>query len=308
MLVSCATKEKSLLYSRIGDDQWVEKKFEYKKRICNRTVNLHYGRFDIISCQGKIYLFFSGGMAVIDVDDTFSMKIHIWCDTQKFSKFGCYRYTNYYVESCGEIFLVSALHLAHSSNIIKRFDVFKVDLSKKVLVNVDSLGDSIFLISHSSTASFSGSEFGMDGNCIYFSFPEQTSLYKYDIDNGTITNTLPCPSKVDHMAGPFWLVPDYNLREGVKRLTNVRLIEVIWSFFQVKKQLVKVEEAIDEVNNNNKKCKAPHEFIASHCNPVFYAGSFYTLSIDGRLGLFNPSEPEYKDVWKVLPMPVVVRF
>ncbi|KAF5194001.1 F-box/kelch-repeat protein [Thalictrum thalictroides] len=53
--------------------------------------------------------------------------------------------------------------------------------------------------------------------------------------------------------------------------------------------------------------ETPLEFMASYCNPVFSDGVFYSLSRDGKLGVFDPSAEEGSE-WKVLPVPPVVCF
>ncbi|KAL5718359.1 hypothetical protein ACHQM5_011269 [Ranunculus cassubicifolius] len=43
----------------------------------------------------------------------------------------------------------------------------------------------------------------------------------------------------------------------------------------------------------------PYTFVASDSNPVSRDGVFYSLSKDGKLGIFNPKESNEEDMWKV---------
>ncbi|KAL5718358.1 hypothetical protein ACHQM5_011268 [Ranunculus cassubicifolius] len=43
----------------------------------------------------------------------------------------------------------------------------------------------------------------------------------------------------------------------------------------------------------------PYTFVASDSNPVSHDGVFYSLSKDGKLGIFNPKESNEEDMWKV---------
>ncbi|KAL5718615.1 hypothetical protein ACHQM5_011499 [Ranunculus cassubicifolius] len=42
-----------------------------------------------------------------------------------------------------------------------------------------------------------------------------------------------------------------------------------------------------------------YTFIPSDCNQVYRDGVFYSLSKDGKLGVFNPNESNEEDMWKV---------
>ncbi|KAL5720798.1 hypothetical protein ACHQM5_013433 [Ranunculus cassubicifolius] len=46
-------------------------------------------------------------------------------------------------------------------------------------------------------------------------------------------------------------------------------------------------------------------FIPSHCNPVFHDGVFWSLSKNGKLGVFNTKETNIDDMWKVYSNPSV---
>ncbi|KAF5204139.1 Sec1-like protein [Thalictrum thalictroides] len=98
------------------------------------------------------------------------------------------------------------------------------------LVQVDSLGDRIFLLGASSCTSLSSSELGVKGNCVYLCTNMCTSLSRFDMEDGTITTTLPCLKKINNWDEPFWMVPDCKP--------------------QVKKEVTMVEEDKYDLNAN----------------------------------------------------------
>ncbi|KAL5703236.1 hypothetical protein ACHQM5_028351 [Ranunculus cassubicifolius] len=97
-------------------------------------------------------------------------------------------------------------------------------------VKVESLGDRIFLLSNFSTSvPVSAAQFGAKGNCIYF-FPRlKRDLCCFNMEDGIILITRPCPSRLSHWGGLFWVVPDWKT--------------------QVKKEVAEVTEEI-QVNNS----------------------------------------------------------
>ncbi|KAF9616358.1 hypothetical protein IFM89_029612 [Coptis chinensis] len=231
MLVS--QKRRLCTFCRIGDTKWIEqelvRKFKSKKRIGMPKKYIS----SVVSCKGKVYLFFFGGVTVVNFYDSCASIKTSEMKWNKCSIPGAIRTTHFYVESCGEIFQVNQIHLMLSREIFLTFDIFKLDLSTMDWVKVESLGDRIFLLSSSSTMSLSGAELGVKGNCVYYSIPNYAHLYRFDMDDGAITVTLPLPNVLNYWKGPFWMVPDCKL--------------------QVKKELAKVEEAksvvIEERNN-----------------------------------------------------------
>ncbi|KAL5718591.1 hypothetical protein ACHQM5_011476 [Ranunculus cassubicifolius] len=97
--------------------------------------------------------------------------------------------------------------------------------------NVESLGNRIFLIGENSdSASLAPSDIGAKGNCIYFFDDGRTELSVFDMDNGTITPTMLCPTKFCKWGGPFWVVPSSNA--------------------QVKKEVAEVTEEIQVTSSN----------------------------------------------------------
>ncbi|PIA35774.1 hypothetical protein AQUCO_03500263v1 [Aquilegia coerulea] len=203
MLVS--DTRKSFCFYRIGDDKWIEQKLLPPKM--KEPVLINW-QISVISCKGKVYVFFFQGMIVIDVQNT-SASIKLRKIDCKLSLIWATRWTSNVVESCGEIFQVVGVKLGYLSYSVRAFDVFKLDLSTLDWVKVETLGDRVFLLGPSGTTSMSlsATESGLKADCVYFSHPGYTTLCRFDMHDETIM-TLPCPTKFPYWEGPFWVVPN----------------------------------------------------------------------------------------------------
>ncbi|KAL5718601.1 hypothetical protein ACHQM5_011485 [Ranunculus cassubicifolius] len=204
---------------RIGDGKWFEQavRDQYGDVLVDRCRSA-------VSSKGKIYLFFFDGIAEIDVRDDFAcIEIEVYeTKLPRWSIPGSTSYTSYFLESCGEFFLACMLCLGFS-DIVRSFRVFKLDWSKMIWEKVESLGNRVFLLGrHSDSVSLAPSEFGAKGNCIYFFARRSPEFYVFDMDNGTVTVTQPCPTKFRQWEGPFWVVPNCN----GKNLLNKGVVEV----------------------------------------------------------------------------------
>ncbi|KAL5718593.1 hypothetical protein ACHQM5_011478 [Ranunculus cassubicifolius] len=200
-------EEDLCIFCKVGDEKWIEQ--EVRAQNSDKLVDDYVSA---VSREGKIYLFFEDEdqVAIIDVRDNFAcielyeIKMPLWSVPTSIS------FHSYFLESCGEFFRVIKLCLAFS-NIVQKFLVFRLDLSKMTGEKVESLGNRIFLIGGiSDSASLTPSEFGAKGNCIYFFAAGRTELSVFDMDNGTITMTQLCPTKFRQRGRPFWVVPSCN--------------------------------------------------------------------------------------------------
>lgn len=100
------------------------------------------------------------------------------------------------VDCCGELLVVRMI-LVYGNNEPADFELFQLDISEKKCTKVESLGQrAIFLETYRSTGTSTGCsvvEAGIRGNCIYYVQREDASLYKYDLEEQSISISLPCP-------------------------------------------------------------------------------------------------------------------
>ncbi|KAL5718607.1 hypothetical protein ACHQM5_011491 [Ranunculus cassubicifolius] len=202
--------------------------------------------------------------------------------------------STYILESNGEIFQVYEIHLG-TSDIAQKFSVFKLDLSKMAWTQVESLGDRIFLLGDTSYSGsvISTAKFGAKGNCIYFFSKRRTELYCFDMEDGTITITQPCPTTFRQKGGLFWVISFSSPPTSSDC--------VVFGLKLAANKYVYLS-AYHKVQNHWSSLLLTglqYTFEASHCNPVFYNGVFYCLSKDGKLGVFNPNETTSEDMWRV---------
>ncbi|KAL5718547.1 hypothetical protein ACHQM5_011436 [Ranunculus cassubicifolius] len=201
-------KKNSCCFCKIGDRNWIEQKVECKIN----TWRTPFGY--AVSSKGKIYLFCWKGTFVIDVQDTFA--IIRSCEIMRYGSSVPYETEthNYYLKARGDIFQVVVIYLGVTS-LARNIVVHKLDIPSMAWVKVESLGDMIFLLGVSSV-SVSAAEFGAKGNCVYFVANQRTNLCCFDMEDGAITVTQPCPTKLPHWGEPFWVVPNSKLQLQVK--------------------------------------------------------------------------------------------
>ncbi|KAF9589864.1 hypothetical protein IFM89_028799 [Coptis chinensis] len=253
-------------------------------------------------------------MAAVDVHDTFlSLKLHDVKDP-KFSLPYVACSSSFMVESCGEIFKVSRFHLGVSAKIILTLEVFKLDLSKMDWVKVESLGDRVFLLGESCT-SLSSTELGVKGNCIYFTFRGCTRLFKFDMDDGTITITLPCGRKIQLLGRT--VLGGAKLRttglwycfQGISFSAPPTSPDcIVFGHTRSNGKYVNVSVYHTGEDDWWEYCivnEVPIEFLTANCNPVFWDGVFYCLGKDGKLGCFHSKEEDVYE-WRVLPVPAII--
>ncbi|XBI16578.1 hypothetical protein VPH35_058814 [Triticum aestivum] len=99
------------------------------------------------------------------------------------------------LESCGELFSMSFYHpLMERRDKVALIVVRKLDLSATSWVEVDTIGDRVFLVdANRFGASLGAKEAGLKGNCIYYMRRGEKGLYVYNMERGTTTmhNTGP---------------------------------------------------------------------------------------------------------------------
>lgn len=170
-----------------------------------------------ITCNGKLY----GLMGLILVEIKVTIKdgvytLHIWPliplpwpleqSVQR-------QRTQQFVESCGEIFMISICSEEREAgkvfgNEIIGVEFHKLNFSAKAWEGVVSLRDQAFFscsgdIGFSWPANFSG----IIRNHISFTRGIDLHLYKYDIEEGTLSVTLPCPNSETPLESPRWIMP-----------------------------------------------------------------------------------------------------
>ncbi|KAF9614044.1 hypothetical protein IFM89_014844 [Coptis chinensis] len=194
----------------IGDKNWTKHNYELvRKDPPDDTIDFIH---EVISCKdGNIYaLTFQLMVAVIDRESCGNLSVRV-LDFESPPNSRSFVFHNYHlVESCGEIFLVCIMFLGEITiRGVHYVEIFKMDLSKEVWVKVESLGDHVFFVSQRGSMSLSATKFGLKGNCIYFPIRDKNRFYVFDLDDGNLSNCMPCrPNLLAHSFTPFWFLPN----------------------------------------------------------------------------------------------------
>nr|XP_023876174.1 F-box/kelch-repeat protein At1g57790-like [Quercus suber]POE81497.1 f-box/kelch-repeat protein [Quercus suber] len=118
------------------------------------------------------------------------------------------RFKAFFVESCGELFLVHMMFFGFRMEEVYGFFVFRMDFEEKRWVKVKSIGDrTIFLSEHNKTGCMYSlaTELGIKTNSIYFTMYCQRLLYVFDLENLCISKSLPC-STVSRDLAQYWVM------------------------------------------------------------------------------------------------------
>ena len=118
------------------------------------------------------------------------------------------RFEAFFVESCGELFLVHMMFFGFRMEEIYGFFVFRMDFEEKRWVKVKSIGDrTIFLSQHNNTGCMYSlaTELGIKTNSIYFTMNCQRLLYVFDLESLCISKFLPC-STVSRDLVQYWVM------------------------------------------------------------------------------------------------------
>ncbi|KAL6841002.1 hypothetical protein ACP4OV_029262 [Aristida adscensionis] len=122
----------------------------------------------------------------------------------------------YFVESCGELFLVILYFRPNCQRKVSRVALYKMDFSMSAWCKVDHIGDRVFLLCGDQSglsrfgASCLASDHGLTANRIYF-FNHishlQDTLHVFDVTNKTQEVTIPFRIGVSPLRPPFWILP-----------------------------------------------------------------------------------------------------
>ncbi|GLT59499.1 hypothetical protein SLA2020_323130 [Shorea laevis] len=217
MLILFEKTGPSLIYCMVGDQQqWKEQLVSPNFKQDNDYYKDDYPGTPVM-CNGRIYCTTRccRGLAAIDVKP----------DGLAFSFLDLYgpflrtpwqHLREYLVESFGEIFnihlLLNGLNGEYEWEEVFAVHVYKLDLPRKEWESVQSFKDRAFFLTAAMKFSCPATLPGIEGNHIYFQLYADDSLYSYNMEDGTVLFSIPCPNLLDGWSTSFWIVPDTDLR------------------------------------------------------------------------------------------------
>ncbi|OVA01300.1 Protein of unknown function DUF295 [Macleaya cordata] len=129
-----------------------------------------------------------------------------------------------YVVSCDEVFrVVQIYHPKFLQKEVWTIEIFRMDFSSMTWVNVKSLGDHVLFFGKNTTMSCSATEMGLARGCVYFTLPEDMSLYKFDLEGESISVSLPCPDLPMPWQSSDWVMIPTMIRvaDGRRRTKDI---------------------------------------------------------------------------------------
>ncbi|KAI3855337.1 hypothetical protein MKW92_026095, partial [Papaver armeniacum] len=113
----------------------------------------------------------------------------------------------YYVESFGDVFRIFISSIGRGIyQSVCEIGIVKLDFSSMAWVGVKSLDDHVLFLSRCTRLSCLASGLGYSKGCMYYTQFDEMSLYKYDLEDQSISLSLPCPDLPTPWFLPHWLM------------------------------------------------------------------------------------------------------
>nr|QBG82594.1 f-box/kelch-repeat protein [Papaver somniferum] len=221
-----------LIYCHPGEKQW--RKYEYAEGDRDFKSMLH--------CKGKLYIVGrygqileitpNSGTTDIDEDSTSKMDTDedsiIWSEIAGGLR---YRFHSYYMESFGEVIKIDKHYIGRGDHehFVTKILVSRLDFNSLTWEEVKFPSDHVFFIGYFNTdtrLSFLASELGnlLKGGCVYFTLKCDLNMYKYDLDDESVSLSSPCPDIPTPWLSPSWLrIPIYSRVDDSRTTTDLML-------------------------------------------------------------------------------------
>ncbi|PSR85335.1 F-box/kelch-repeat protein [Actinidia chinensis var. chinensis] len=206
-----------ILFCRLQNQHWIEK--SYRKEM----EAMGGGSSDFlthpVSCNGKLYASTFSFSQLVSIEQNNSLVIR----SRGSSKPTPAEYLSPHqrrdlVESCGDLFAIITIDggIIHEDAI--GIEIFKLDFSSMIWERVESVRDRVFFLCNNYALSCPTeiSSEQINGNCVYFTRWEDKSLYSYNMDDGSISASLPCPNIPTPWRSPIWVMPDFRLTKSFR--------------------------------------------------------------------------------------------
>lgn len=196
-----------LLFCKPGADKWRSQEFTFRDEEYDMVdypagVGVYNGEIYMLSYCERLYMVNVNHANRVTLLD---LKIDYESYLKSMTKRSCEQPIICLVETCDELLRVDLWFLDKD---LVDIQVFKVDLENKEWIRIKRMNDlAIFIGFAGQIIACSTKETGMQGNAIYFTLPEDRSLYKYDLESGNLEAHLPCPDVKHKWSQPNWILP-----------------------------------------------------------------------------------------------------
>ncbi|OVA08899.1 Sec1-like protein [Macleaya cordata] len=128
----------------------------------------------------------------------------------------------HYVESCDELFMIDKSYHPRADKVVTSIKVLRLDFSSMAWEKVKSFGDHVLFLGQKTVASCSAAELGLTRGCLYYTIPEDQSLYKFEVEDNGITVILPCLKLPTPWFPADWMMMPMTVRvaDGRRRIED----------------------------------------------------------------------------------------
>ncbi|KAF8376665.1 hypothetical protein HHK36_031667 [Tetracentron sinense] len=249
-----------VFYCRPGDDKWTEEKCVVGE---NDSICV------AISCNDKLYGSTYPRSRLVEIStvgDCLSTRV-LEVEEPDFIPERPHL-SRHMLESCGELFLVRIFYLLTSDVYeVGSIQVFRMDFSRMVWVKVDNLEDRVFFLCRKSPFSCSATELGLKRGSIYFNTGDGKLVYVFNVEDDSLSVSLPCSNLPTAYYFPTWVLPDLSLID--RQVENQREIEEEDDGREMQNMKAKEKEGLEKfgvvntVANERHWSDLPHEILAS---------------------------------------------
>ncbi|XP_026379851.1 uncharacterized protein LOC113274672 [Papaver somniferum] len=241
-----------ILYCHAGEKQW--RKHEYVDGDRDLESMFYFkGKLYIMCWYGRVLeiTITNGGSDICDEEEeTLSLSISKFSTNENsiiYSENVARRldyYHSYYLESFGEVIRIDRHYIERGDyeHLVTKILVSRLDFNSLTWEVMKSSRDHVFFISYLDTTdderyivptdskryldttdtrlSCLASDLGLSTGCVYFTLKCDLSVYKYDLEDESVSVSLPCPDVPTPWLSPTWLmIPTYS-RDDDSRITT----------------------------------------------------------------------------------------
>jgi hypothetical protein len=192
--------DRFLMCCRLHDEKWT-------KLLLDEDDQCLIGETCVI-LDGKLYAYGIGEVIVFDVMSLLEGRIDTTTITGPMSAIypRTDKVSTHLVGSCGHIYLVRMYKYGMGPTI--NMDIHHLDTSSDKWSRVNSIGERAFFLSHTCYTSVCAMDAGVSCNCIYYVASEkERRIYKFCLDDHTMTFSLTSIEQTEHGSSFCWFVP-----------------------------------------------------------------------------------------------------
>ncbi|WRX29320.1 hypothetical protein QQP08_021807 [Theobroma cacao] len=268
---------KSFIFCKIGDKEWTQipaKEMDMQSQIIDEEPSTRNRLLSSspVKYKGKLYVPMSRQIKVIDqVKPKHIMFRSLNCMLpSRFSHSNCLDW--YLVESCGELCVLEVTWGGVNASQVLDIEISRLDFRTMEWSQVRSAKDRGFFFSKTAVYAISCpvNESGIEGGFVHFTVGTDRCLYSFNIEDKSISVSLPWVHLPKSWSTPFWVMPDSSLLFHNRKPEGSQILskEVNQKEDREDKQILKFSPDKSEAEVRN-LCDLPLEIIALIANNLY---------------------------------------